>query len=54
MIRESLNSDSKFVDVVVSPSNGMFQRRPTTALNLSGTRTTYYDIATGVTAPQFV
>ncbi|WP_168735799.1 DNRLRE domain-containing protein [Cohnella fermenti] len=49
MIRESLNADSKFADVVVTPSHGInFQRRPSTGLNLSNT-TGYTDSLSGGT-----
>ncbi|MFB9276885.1 DNRLRE domain-containing protein [Cohnella cellulosilytica] len=47
MIRETLDADSKFADVVVTPSNGIsFQRRVSTGQNLSNT-TGYYDSVPG-------
>lgn len=47
MIRETLDADSTFADVVVTPSNGIsFQRRVTTGQNLSNT-TGYYDTVAG-------
>ncbi|KQX45733.1 glycerophosphodiester phosphodiesterase family protein [Paenibacillus sp. Root444D2] len=53
MIRETLDSGSKFADVVVTPSEGIkFQRRITTGQNL--TNTTGYSDSTAGKAPQFV